>query len=275
MTGPQTVASADGTRIAYYSVGSGDPVIVVGGVLRTAEDYRELARALSPRFEVHVVDRRGRGGSGPQGAGYGIDRECDDVDAVRRATGARRVFGHSYGGLVALEAAKRIPELTDVAVYEPGVSVRGSIPTGWLDDYEEHLTRGDTRAAFATLVRGSGHAPALVSRLPLGTLKLVLRFAIRDAQWRRMEPLLEANLVEHQEVRRLDGTAASYGSITARVLLLCGAKSPRSSKLAVEALDRVLPNATVELLRGLAHTAPDEGAPQRVAERLDAFFRAA
>jgi pimeloyl-ACP methyl ester carboxylesterase len=268
----QFVASADGTKIGYRTVGAGEPVVVVGGALGTAEDYMPLAAALAPRFAVHVIDRRGRGVSGPQGAGYSVASECDDLGAVLEATGATRVFGHSYGGLAVLEAAKRNRDLTHVAVYEPGVSVRESVPTGWIPEYARRLAAGDRRGAFAVFVRGSGHAPKIVTRLPVGYLRLVLRLAVPEQRWRRMEPLLEANLAEHEQIRRLDGTAASYHAIAADVLLLGGGKSPRSSKLTLEALDGAIPHAVVELMHGLKHNAPDEAAPERVAARLADFF---
>jgi pimeloyl-ACP methyl ester carboxylesterase len=95
-------------------------------------DYLPFARAPAQSFAVHVIDRRGRGHSGPQGAEYRIERELEDLFAVQAHTGATAVFGHSYGGLVALEAATRSAGFTDVVVYEPGVSVAGSIPLGWL-----------------------------------------------------------------------------------------------------------------------------------------------
>jgi pimeloyl-ACP methyl ester carboxylesterase len=272
MTGPSIVASADGTAIAGHTVGRGEPAIVVGGALRAAEDYLPLARAMSSRFEVHVIDRRGRGASGAQGSDYNVERECEDLEAVRRATGATRVFGHSYGGLIALEAAKNAPALTHVAVYEPAVSVDGSIPTSWIEPYRRALADGDRRAAFALFVRGSGHAPGVLTRMPLRYIKLILRVAIAKRQWSRMEPLLEANAAEHAEVQRLDGTSASYERIMAGVLLLAGAESPRSSRRGIEALERVLPQATSEILDGLAHNAPDENAPPRVAEHVERFF---
>ncbi len=271
---PRTVTSADGTSIGYRSTGEGQPVIVIGGALRTAEDYMPLATALARRFEVHVIDRRGRGGSGSQGAGYSVERECDDVEAVMSATGATRLFGHSYGGLVALQVAKRNPAVEGVVAYEPGVSIRGSIPTDWLADYAPRLARGDTRGAFAVFVRGSGHAPPIVRWLPLGYLKLVLRLAIKPAQWRRMEPLLQANLAEHEEVRRLDGDPGGYAQVAAEVLLLAGAKSPKATRIALEALGREMPHATCRVVEGLAHNAPDEAAPARVAELVEQFFAA-
>ena len=74
--GKQTVTSVDGAAIGFRTVGAGEPVIVVGGALRGAEDYLLLADALSRRFAVHLMDRRGRGLSGPQGSDYRIEKEC-------------------------------------------------------------------------------------------------------------------------------------------------------------------------------------------------------
>ena len=101
-----TVASADGTPIDYLTQGRGAPLIIVPGVLSTASDFARLAHWLSREFTVHSMNRRGRAGSGPQGADYSLAKECDDLHAVMKATGAHFVFGHSYGGLIALELAR-------------------------------------------------------------------------------------------------------------------------------------------------------------------------
>jgi pimeloyl-ACP methyl ester carboxylesterase len=98
------LASADGTPVEYLSVGRGPHVIVVPGALAIAADLTAFARLLAQRHTVHVMQRRGRGGSGPQGDRYGIARECEDIEAVRVRTGARLIVGHSFGGL-----AGRVP----------------------------------------------------------------------------------------------------------------------------------------------------------------------
>jgi pimeloyl-ACP methyl ester carboxylesterase len=269
-----TVRSTDGTPIAYASLGTGRGVIVVGGALRTSRDYLPLARELAKSFAVHVMDRRGRGASGPQGAGYGIDKEFVDLLAVQAATGATAVFGHSFGGLVALETARRAAVFSQVAVYEPGVSVDGSLPVGWMPRYRELLAAGDTRGAFASMVRQSGFGPSALAKMPLWYLRLILRLVIRRRQWQEMEPLLEANLAENEQVERLDeGTVERYSSITARVLLLGGGKSPPFITTELfDSLQRTIPDSVAEILDGLGHTAPDEKAPEVVAERVRAYF---
>jgi pimeloyl-ACP methyl ester carboxylesterase len=66
-------------------------------------------------------------------------KECEDVLALQAATGASFLVGHSYGGLVALEVARNNKAFNKIAVYEPGVSIDGSMPTGWMPGYEKKL----------------------------------------------------------------------------------------------------------------------------------------
>ena len=47
---------------------------------------------------------------------------------MQAETGADRVFGHSYGGLVALQTARRTAAFRQIAVYEPAVVLDGSPP---------------------------------------------------------------------------------------------------------------------------------------------------
>jgi pimeloyl-ACP methyl ester carboxylesterase len=265
-----TVRSQDGTAIAYDTFGVGQGVIVVGGALSSGRHYRPFARTLGRSFTVHVVDRRGRGASGPQGPDYSIDKELEDLHALQAATGATAVFGHSYGGLIALEAARRSAVFSHVVVYEPGVSIRGSIAVDWIPRYRELLSAGNNRGAFATMVRGSGAAPAAMRRLPLSCAKLILRLAIRPHRWQEMEPLLEANLAEHEQIARLDdATVDRYATVTARVLLLGGQKSPGFVTTDLfEELRQAIPNSDAEVIPGLDHRGPDETAPDLVAERI-------
>lgn len=264
-----TVLSDDGTPIGYQTVGDGEAMVVLGGAWRSADDYLPLARALAGSFAVHVIDRRGRGRSGPQGPSYSIEREIEDLAAVQAHTGARIVFGHSYGGLGALEAARCGAAFSDVIVYEPGVSIGGSIPAAWMTSYRDRLAAGDRRGAFATMVRGAGGAPPIIERLPFWYVKLILRLFIRGAEWRRTDSLLEAALAEHEQVVALDdGTAERFGAITARTLLLGGGKSrPRYTTELFDRLTAAIPNTAVELLPGLDHLGPEK-APETVGGRV-------
>ncbi len=268
-----TLSAPDGTRIGVHSCGSGEPLIVLGGGLRSAVDYQPFAEALQDDFEVHLVDRRGRGLSGPLGPNYSLDTEIDDLLTVQSAVGASLIFGHSYGGLVALQCAARSNVFRRIAVYEPGVSIDGSIPTGWINDYQQLLAGGKRRRAFAYFVQQAGQAPGPIAHLPLWYLGIVLRLAIRGEAWRRIDPLLEANATEHQQVAAADNRPATYQDIDASVLLLGGSRSPAfMTTEPFTLLEAAIPSSQSAILDRLDHLAPDEKAPRRVADLVLAFF---
>lgn len=222
-----SVASADGTAITVLTVGSGPGLIVVGGVLQAAEDYLGLADELAASFTVHVVNRRGRAGSGPYGGHYGLVREREDLAAVQQATGSLRVFGHSYGGLIVLESlAHSDTPIVAASVYEPGVSIAGSIPTAWIPRYRQFLADADPYAAFAHFIGSNPQAPAAARAAPQGYLRTILR--LMPGFKERILPYLEGNALEHEVIARHGGLLADYARIAQPVQLLVGSKSPES-----------------------------------------------
>ena len=264
--------SADGTQISYQTMGAGPGLIVLGGALRTAQDYLPLASALARSFTVHLGERRGRGAGGPQGAQYALGKEVEDLRAVQAETGARLAFGHSYGGLVILETARSFQVFDRIAVYEPGVPA-GHVPTGWMAPYRERLAAGDPYGAFVHFIRGSGGAPAFMAKLPYWYLRMALRVGFRGPSWQRMRPLLEANLAEHEQVAAQQGRLAAFSAVTASVLLLCGGRSSRASREEFDAVRDTLPDVTLETLDGLNHFGPEGKSAFAVAERALAFLR--
>lgn len=269
-TRTDVVVSADGTSISYRTLGKGPAVLVVPGALAVAADFDALARELADRFTVHTIERRGRGESGPQGNDYSIERECDDVAALQRATGARFLFGHSFGGLVALEAARRNPAFTKVVVYEPGVSIDGSIEIGWAPACQAQLARGQHLDAFITFARGIN--PQTTGKAPRWLLRLILPLAIRRRERAQKYRLLPAAIREHAEAARLDNTYPHYGDLTAEVLLMSGKDATTTAAgRAGQSLLPVLPGATLTTFPALDHFGPEKK-PKQVAEAVSTFF---
>jgi pimeloyl-ACP methyl ester carboxylesterase len=266
----QIVTSADGTPVEYLSAGSGPPVIVIPGALALASDLTAFATLLARRHTVHVVQRRGRGGSGPQGERYGIARECEDVEAVRARTGARLIFGHSFGGLVALRAACGSTEFDAVAVYEPGVSVSGSIPVDWIDRARQEVAAGADLAAFITFV--SGVNPDQTGRLPRWLLRLILRRALPRAELRQNLALMPQAISEHAEVGRLDGRLADYREVAAATLIMRGkGRGTSRQAVALARLAETIPRAETMTFPKLGHFAP-ERTPDAIARSVLGFF---
>ncbi|TBL80369.1 alpha/beta fold hydrolase [Paenibacillus thalictri] len=267
-----TVISKDGTRIGYQSIGVGPGLLVIHGALSTSEHFTKLAEELADSIRVHVMDRRGRRNSGSQGKDYCMEKECEDVAAVQQETGAEYVFGHSYGGLVAMEVARTLGLFRKIAVYEPGVSIHSKPNTwDWLPFYEEALRKNDTRGAFACFVQGAGHSP--LTKLPLWYAKFMLRLFIRGEHWREKEVLLKQNLLEHKEVRRLEGTYPLYETIRSKMLLAYGGKSPEAVAEMIRMLHQTIPHAQMLEIPRLHHLSPEnQYEPLAIARQVKRFF---
>ncbi|WP_214103407.1 alpha/beta fold hydrolase [Acrocarpospora catenulata] len=268
----QMATSADGTPVEYLSTGHGPHVIVVPGALAVASDLTAFAGLLATQHAVHIVQRRGRGGSGPQGDRYGIAREREDIEAVRARTGARLIFGHSFGGLVALRAACGNPAFDAVAVYEPGVSVGGSIPVDWIDRARREVAEGADFESFITFVRGVN--PDQSGRVPRWLLRIILRHAIPPAEMRQKRELMPQAISEHAEVGRFDHRLADYREITAATLIMRGrGRETARQAVALTQLTETIPRSETATFRTLDHFAPEKK-PSEIANAVLRFFAA-
>ena len=114
------VISKDGTPIAVDRLGNGPALILVDGAMcsRGFGPMPPLAKELASQFTVYHYDRRGRGDSG-NGAGYDVQREIEDLDAVlQHAGGSAMVFGISSGAALAGEAVRQLRGIRRLALYE-------------------------------------------------------------------------------------------------------------------------------------------------------------
>jgi pimeloyl-ACP methyl ester carboxylesterase len=272
-----TVASNDGTAIGYRQLGTGPGLLLIHGGMKSSQDFMKLAAALRHAFTVYVMDRRGRGLSGPLGEGFSLDREVDDVQAIVARTGARNLFGLSAGALVALRSARATPVVERVALYEPPLSIGGSTPRGWVARFERELAGGKLAAALVTAMKGMQVQRAF-DRLPRFLLVPMLALVMRaqgdgdpeNVAIRALVPTLRSDM---QVVREMADTLDDYRNLQARVLLLGGARSSAFFGVALEGLERTLPRVERVVFPGLGHDGPeDDGAPKRVAQQLERFF---
>jgi pimeloyl-ACP methyl ester carboxylesterase len=267
------VRSADGTTIACEVSGRGPALVIVHGSLRAAHHYRALARALADDFAVYVMDRRGRGGSGPQGAAYGIDSECDDLVAVLAHGNAHLVFGHSYGGVVALETMLRRPDtpVTRLAVYEPAVSLNGAISNKWLPELQLAVAEGRTADGLISIVSGLELAGRLKD-LPVRLRRAMVKVVMRGTLMSDMDALLPTVHAEVATATGLDSDGTKFAGITTDTLLMAGERGPEYLRDVVATLADVIPNARPTILPRLTHNAPDLDAPAAVAAELRRYF---
>lgn len=113
VSGVNTVASSDGVAIAYEVHGSGEPALVFVHCWCCDRHYWDAqVDTFAEHFKVVTIDLAGHGESGRNRKKWTIASLGEDVKAV--ATKLRLdsviLIGHSMGGPVVLEAARRMPE---------------------------------------------------------------------------------------------------------------------------------------------------------------------
>jgi pimeloyl-ACP methyl ester carboxylesterase len=247
--GARTVVSMDGTGIAFECAGQGTPVILVDGALchRRMGQVAQLAEHLAPHFTVITYDRRGRGASGDR-APYAVDREIEDIATVlNEAGGAACLWGMSSGAVLALEAARRLPGIRKLALYEAPLIVddsRSPTEKQWTQ-IREALATGRRGAAVAVFLQMVG-----VPRLFIGLMRL-------SPLWSKLKAIAHtlpydgALVQDHQRGRPL--STERWASVTAPTLVMAGGKSPRWMRNGNGALASVLRNAHYRTLDGQNH----------------------
>ena len=118
--------SADGVSIAYEVRGEGEPALVfVHGWSNNRNTWEAELAHFSQKYKVVAIDLAGFGASGNNREKWTMGAFGEDVAAVIKQIGLDDavLIGHSMGGPVILEAAKRIPESITVtcpqSLYHP------------------------------------------------------------------------------------------------------------------------------------------------------------
>lgn len=108
--------------------GDGESAVLVHGSFGWGTETWREQKPLAESYRLLLVDRRGFGGSPPNGR---VDFERDAEDVAELLGEGAHLVGHSYGGVVALlAAARRTAGVRSLAVIEPPALglVRGRPP---------------------------------------------------------------------------------------------------------------------------------------------------
>jgi len=293
--------SKDGTKIAYYQIGSGPGLIIVHGAMQSGLSQSKLATALSQKFTCYLPDRRGRGKSGPTGENYSITKEVADLESVHVATGAKYIFGVSSGALITLKAALVAPSshIERIALFEPPWWPEPEIEENlaWVRKYEGEIERGKVAEALTTAMLGSKMCPPLMQSkfFPRPLLVLLSRLMTRGEQGtaekskmaefdpanptkskptvRDLTPTLRNDFEVATEMTA-DKNFESLAGVKTEALIIGATRSPAFLRHSVDVLEKILPNARRVDLVGLDHGGTNDigGKPEVFAEELLRFF---
>ena len=124
--------SRDGTRLAYASCGTGQPLLWLGHWVRhlkfdwDSPIWRPWLALLTSRFRVIRYDWRGCGLSDREGVEHSLDKHVEDLEAVADAAGLKQfvLFGQAGGGSACMTyTARHQDRVTHLVLY--GTQTRG------------------------------------------------------------------------------------------------------------------------------------------------------
>jgi pimeloyl-ACP methyl ester carboxylesterase len=255
----QTVTSTDGTSIAYEQHGEGPPLILLHG--GSAPQYwKPIVPRFADDYTVVVPHRRGVGESGDSDE-YSLERGVEDVRAVIDAVeGTPTLFGHSFGGLLAIETARTAPVQRLIA-YEPAVLVGEYRQQASLAaQMQARIDDGDRRQAMKYYIREVMHG---------GDIEDLDGWLAEWPPWPDIVALTEniARINRAIEEYRLPDSLA----VDAPTLLLTGTEGPNHLQDGIRAVDDALSSSQLVEFEGVGHGGPSE-APDRVTAAVHAFL---
>ena len=261
------VATSDGRMVIEIRGprATGPPVVCLHGLSANRSTWRPVAKRLSERRRVVLVDLLGRGESDPApGARYDLESEVRRLDHVLTASGIERpvLAGHSHGAAIALAAAHRVSAsgLLLVNPVTPGLSrpavlsaLRSPPARAMLAPAVKLFRRPLTRYMLVRRVFANREA------IPAG---LVDRYA--DPYGNRGRAAGLARILSDWDPAELEHWAGSPG---VPVHVIAGAEDRRIGPDAARRWAARL-GGSFELAAGCGHSAPEERTT-KVAEALE------
>ncbi|MDS0277723.1 alpha/beta hydrolase [Halomicroarcula sp. S1AR25-4] len=250
----RSIQSTDQTTIAYERSGDGQPVVLIHGTTGTHQTWDRFRSHLPDGYGAVAPDRRGRGASG-DGDEYALDREVADIVALVESFGETPVlFGHSFGGLCALEAARQT-DVDRLILYEPAILVGDDRADADLaSELRGRLDAGD-RAGVIEAFFMENSATDDPTGLPIEERTPLAETVVR-----------ESAAVEQYE---LPDTIA----VDAPTLLITGTRGPSHLRNSIRAVADVVETAQLVELDGLGHVGI-WNAPERIGDVVESFLPA-
>lgn len=239
----------------HRSAGSGTPIVVLHGLLGSADNWGTIGKALSADHLVVLTDARDHGRS-PHSDAVSYPLMAADVRALVTELGLRDIVlvGHSMGGKTAMTFAQQWPELLkhlvviDIAPRDyPRGNQAGILEALRTSDLANKTSRAEVEAHLATHIP----EPGVVAFL----MKSLYWEAPEKLAWRFNVELLERELPNI--MRGLEPTIVQVPTTFVR-----GGQSDYIGRADLPAIQELFPQSTVETVPYAGHwvqaQAPEE-----------------
>ncbi|MBG90452.1 MAG: alpha/beta hydrolase [Actinobacteria bacterium] len=152
--------------LSHTCLGEGPDVLILHGLLGSAQNWRSFARRLSAQYRVHLLDLRNHGDS-PHSPSMTFTQMAQDIQAylITKDLSQVALLGHSLGGKVAMTLADLAPSRLAC------LGVLDIAPVSYPDRHGAILSAmqgvdlGQDRAKIAGSLQDAGLSEVLVSFL--------------------------------------------------------------------------------------------------------------
>jgi pimeloyl-ACP methyl ester carboxylesterase len=238
--------------VAYTDAGEGPPVLLVHGSASSRRLWRALIERLAPRYRVIAPDLIGYGESSAWHAGARAT-DLDVVNAFARAVGEPlHLVGHSYGGALALRAARELgSRLASLTLIEPAAF-------DLLDPRGDAPARAEIEAVAGRHVEliADGEIEACAAHF-MGYWIGADAWAAMPAETRaRIVPTMPKIAAEFRMLFRSPEALGAYRRLRVPTLLVRGTRTTLAAHGVVERLAATLPQCDLVEIPGAGHMAP-------------------
>lgn len=225
-------------ELFYREYGSGEPFLILHGLLGSSDNWLPQAKMLGEQYHVYVIDQRNHGQS-PHSEEFNYQVLAADIHDFVQQHQIKNpiVLGHSMGGKAAMNFALAHPELPDKLI------VVDIAPKAY-DVRHDHIVDGLKAIPIDTLQTRQEADEALATQV---THPAVRQFLLKNLtrkpeggfSWRINLPVIDKNL------ELIGGDLVYEGSFEKSTLFVRGSRSDYILDEDRERIKKIFPNSTL------------------------------
>lgn len=206
-------------QLNYKSFGEGFPVIILHGLLGSLDNWQTIAKKLSDKFKVFIVDQRNHGKS-PHSADFNYELLSDDLMRFFQQHQIDKAYliGHSMGGKAAMTFALKHPDKVEkLIVVDISPAEYGDHHSNVFNAlYHAKATESDNREEVEQVLRKELRDES--------TVQFLLKGLIRDAEGKHFQWKFNLDSL-HQNYARIAEPIHSTVPFTGQTLFIKGGRS--------------------------------------------------
>lgn len=252
-------ATAFGFKLHYREAGEGPVVILLHGLGGDGSRWTATMNVLAKDFRVIALDQIGFGASDKPLVNYDHGLLGEFLVEFMKAIGVDKasILGHSMGAFVGMDAAVNHPEMVDRLILLDGGGMENAPRSAHLVQIQNGTTLAQTREYFELMFYDKSR---------------VTDQMVRDNYVRRLNASYTISRMQEARAKNLALlTEEQARGIRAPTLIIWGKQDELLDPSMAGELDRVIPDARVELLDKCGHI-PQVEQPERFHQLVYEFL---